>query len=248
MNASPANEDTFLKHIGALRAGLIRCLVGVTLAFCVTAYFSKDLYLFLSLPMKRLLPPGSHFITTHPVEAWYAYMKTAAFSAVFLSSPLIFRELWTFVSPGLYASERRLFAAFVAASSAFFIGGALFGYFVVFPSGFGYFVSILQGTDIMFLPRMDDYLGFAFQMLLAFGIVFETPFLMFFLTASGAVSFDALWKFQRYYVLVAAVIAAVLTPPDVVSQIMMGAPMVLLYEVGLIGSWLYDRRRKTIAV
>lgn len=244
MNRVETDNQTFMKHLGTLRLCLIRCFLGMALAFGVTAYFSKDLYLVLSLPLKQILPPGSHFITTHPIEAWYTYMKTAVFSAVFLTAPLFFHQIWTFLRPGLYDGEKRLLGAFVAASSVFFMGGALFGYFVAFPSGFQYFASVLDGTGILFLPRMEDYLGFACQMLIAFGIIFETPLFMFFLTAAGLVSFSSLWNFQRYYVLVAAMIAAVLTPPDVISQVMMGVPMVLLYEFGLIGAWLCERRKR----
>lgn len=236
-----ASEETLMQHIAALRSCLVRYFAVTGLLFCVTAFFSREIFALLASPLQSILPQGSHFITVHPVEAWYTYLKTALFAAAFLSTPVAFREFWNFVSPGLLKGERKNLFLFVTATSVLFIGGACFGYFVAFPSGFHYFADILNGTDILFLPRMEDYLGFATHMLLAFGIVFETPLFMLFLVISGAVSFQTLWQFQRYYVLVAFIIAAILTPPDALSQTMMGLPMIALYELGLLGAWIWER-------
>lgn len=241
-------EEPFYQHIAALRQLLIRSVMAILILLVITGYFSKDLYAILAHPLESVLPPGSHFITTHPIEAWYTYFKTAIFTALFLATPVIFYEIWRFIIPGLHESEKKTFLGAFLSSSALFLAGGIFGYFVAFPFGLSYFTSVLNGTDILFLPRMEDYLGFAFQMLIAFGVIFETPLFLVLLSLLGIASSRQLSSFRRYYVVLAFVIAAILTPPDMVSQIMMGIPMLLLYEVGVVGVWLIEKKRSQIMV
>lgn len=242
MTTANAQEEPLYRHIAALRQCLIRSITAVLLLLCVTSFFSKELYALLAMPLQKTLPAGSHFITTHPIEAWYTYFRTALYSAVFLATPIIFHQIWSFIAPGLAKTERRTFFGIILSSSALFILGGLFGYFIAFPIGFGYFSSILDGTGILFLPRMEDYLTFAFQMLIAFGIITETPLFMVLLAYLGLVTSKTLSAFRRYYIVIAFIIAAILTPPDVVSQMMMGIPMLMLYEVGVVGVWLVEKR------
>jgi sec-independent protein translocase protein TatC len=236
-------EEPLYRHITALRQLLIRSFTTVLLLLVITGYFSKDLYAILAEPLVGVLPPGSHFITTHPIEAWYTYFKTALFTALFLATPIIFFEIWRFIVPGLHRSEKKIFLGAVLSSSTLFLVGGIFGYFIAFPFGLHYFTNVLNGTDILFLPRMEDYLGFAFQMLIAFGIIFEIPLFLILLSLMGLVSSHKLSLFRRYYVVLAFIIAAILTPPDMISQIMMGIPMLLLYEAGVAGVWLIERKR-----
>lgn len=239
--AEPLKTDTILNHLAELRQTLLWALVFVLMGFALSAFWAKDLYHLLTLPLVRVLPKGSHFIATHPFEAWITYLKTAFFAGLFLSLPMIFWQFWHFVSPGLYKKEKKVGVLFVVLASVFFVGGALFGYFVVFPFTFDFFIGILQGTDIVFLPQMKDYVGLAFGLLVAFGIIFELPIFIIILTAFKIVNFKKLMGFQKYMILIAFVIGAVLTPPDAVTQFLMAIPIIALYEIGLLLSWIFSR-------
>lgn len=230
-----------MQHLSALRGVLLKAIIVLLIGFAVCLAFAADIYQILAWPLLKVLPESSHFITTHPFEAWLTYFKTAFFTSLFLSSPFLFWLLWHFVSPGLFKKEKFFSLFFVVLLSLFFISGALFGYFVVFPVAFEYFVSLTQNTAIVFLPSMNDYLNFSFKMLLAFGIAFELPLLVMGLAMTGLVSFKKLFAFQKYMVVVAFVLSAMLTPPDVISQLLMGIPILLLYELGLLLSWMFKK-------
>ena len=236
-------EESLMQHVGALRQCLIRSFIAVVLLFCVTSFYSKEIYAILALPLQKTLSGDSRFITTHPIEAWYTYFKTGLFTAVFFSTPVIFYQIWKFIAPGLAATERRIFIFATLVSSSLFLAGGCFGYFTAFPFAFHYFSNLIEGTGILFLPHMEDYLSFAFQMLVAFGIIFETPMLMMLLAYLGLVSKKQLSSFRSYYIVLASIIAAIFTPPDMISQMMMGIPMVLLYEVGVMGVWFMEKMR-----
>ena len=235
MESTVENETPLLNHLRELRTRLIQILIAVAIAFVICMVFSQERYLILAYPLKKVLPSSSTFIATHPIEAWLTYLKTAFFASLFLVAPVLFYHIWKFVAPGLYPKEKKYTLGFVVLSSLLFVGGAVFGYFVVFPFGFEYFVSFTAGTDIQFLPRMQDYLGFAFRLLVAFGIIFELPMVVFFLGVLGIVSVRSLWNFQKYVIVLAFVVSAVLTPPDVLTQIFLGIPIMMLYEIGLFG-------------
>lgn len=237
-----ATEKTLLSHLDDLRKCLFRVAVVVAICFSVCLLFAKDLYEFLAFPLKQILPVHSFFIATQPFEAWVTYFKTALFAGLFIASPFVFWQIWSFVAPGLYKKEKSYSLGFSLVTSLFFVGGGLFGYYFVFPQAFAYFTAVLQGTGIVFLPKMDDYLSFACRMLITFGITFEMPVIVVLVTKTGLVSLKQLKAFRKYMVVLAFIIAAILTPPDVVSQMIMGLPMVLLYEFGLLLAWILNKR------
>lgn len=239
-------SESFLDHLIALRKSLVKSLIALVLTSGVCLFFAKDFYTILIQPLKKSLPEDSFFITTHPLEAWMTYLKVGLLAGVFFACPIIFYQLWKFVAPGLIKREKKYAWFFVLFSSLFFVGGALFGYFYVFPFGFAYFISILEGTHILFLPQMKDAFSFIARMLFAFGIIFELPLLVFVLGLSGLVSFSSLMKFQKYLVVLAFVVGAILTPPDVITQIFMALPIILLYQVGVIAAWMVTRKRKKL--
>lgn len=238
------NDAPFLSHLRALRFAFIRLLASLTILFGICAYFAKDLYQILSLPMRQILPAHSFFIAIHPLEAWLTYLKTALGAACFFAAPHLLYEIWRFVSPGLYTGEKRSSIAFVSVSSILFLTGALFGYFVVFPIGFSYFTTILNGTDIQFMPLMTDYLSFAIHMLLAFGLVFEIPIVVFYLAVSGWIPLEKFIALQKYFLILSFVIGAILTPPDIVSQTLMSVPIFLLYEGAVFCAWIFLTLKK----
>lgn len=239
-NASPVWQ-----HLSELRRTLIGVCLSLVISFAICLYFSEAIYQWLAKPLLQELPQGTNFITTHPFEAWLTLFKTAFFAAIFLSAPLMIWCIWRFVSPGLFKSEKKLTLLVVILASMLFIGGGFFGYQLVFPVMFKYFVEVTSKAGVQFLPQMSDYLTFAFKMLLSFSVIFETPFLVFILSITELVSFKKLVSFQRYMIVISFLISAILTPPDVVSQIMMGIPICCLYEAGLLFAWIFKRKSKT---
>jgi len=238
-------DQNFITHLTEFRKTILRALISLIIGFAVCVFFAKDIYHVLAIPLLRVLPEGSYFIATHPFEAWITYLKTALFSGFFLAFPFIFLQIWKFVSPGLYKKEKTFTILLVFMTSLFFIGGAIFGYFYVFPYAFEYFTGILTNTDIVFLPQMNSYLGFSFRLLIAFGIIFELPIILVVLSTSGLVSVKKLVSFQKYMIVLSFVISAILTPPDIITQFLMGLPIILLYELGLLISWIFARKKRT---
>lgn len=243
-NSSKHTDLPFLEHLAELRRSLLKVSLALTIGFLISLYFSEEIYTWLAKPLTDLLPSNTKFITTHPFEAWLTLFKTAFFSSIFLSFPFIFWSVWQFIAPGLFSNERRVSLIVVTIGSLLFVTGSLFGYQVVFPVMFSYFVDVTQDAGVQFLPQMKDYLTFTFKMLLTFGVIFELPFLVLALSLTGLVSFEKLFAFQRYMVVISFFIAAVLTPPDVISQIIMGIPILMLYELGLLAAWFFNRKTK----
>ncbi|HOJ51694.1 MAG TPA: twin-arginine translocase subunit TatC [Syntrophales bacterium] len=221
-------------HLEELRKRLVRILIAVGVGFVVCYYVRDYLYYVITRPLVSVLPKGSHMIFTGLPEAFFVYMKICFFASLFLTSPFTFYQLWKFVSPGLYPHERRYVAPFVISSTFLFLLGIAFGYFIVLPPAFGFFVSF--STD--FLKPMisfKEYLSFSLKLLFAFGLSFELPVLIYFLTKIGVVSSRLLKKQRRYAILIIFIIAAILTPsPDAFTQILMALPLLVLYELGII--------------
>jgi sec-independent protein translocase protein TatC len=229
---------TFIAHLIELRMRLFRAVLGLIPAMFLTWGYKEQLLDWIVQPLviayKKLDlgAPQLHFL--NPVDPFVAYFKLSIVAGLLLVSPWIFWQMWAFIAPGLYSRERRLALPFVAASTLCFVGGTLFGYYVVFPMGFETlldFAGALPSGDLKVTPTItiSEYLDFSLQMLLAFGIVFEVPVVVTFLAVAGLVNWKQLLEFGRWWIVIAAVIAGVLTPPDVGSQIMMLVPLVVLY-------------------
>jgi sec-independent protein translocase protein TatC len=233
---------TLIGHLQDLRKGVTRSLIAILAGFLVSYAFAGHMLKILMQPMLSVLKQ-SHFIYTLPTEAFFAEMWIAFVAGMFLASPYIFYQIWSFVAPGLYSHERRWIIPIALCSALFFTFGALFGYFVVFPFGFEFFAS--YASDILlFTPKLDEYLGFVLKLLFAFGIVFELPLFMFFLARLGIISHVGLRAKRKYAILGAFIVAAALTPPDAISQIMMAVPLCILYEVGIWGAYFFGKKKK----
>jgi sec-independent protein translocase protein TatC len=234
---------TFLEHLEDLRWAFIKSFLAIIAASAICLFFSPSIYHWLQAPLQKVLPEGSHFITTTPFESYAAYFKVAMVFGVLLSSPFLVYFFWSFLRPGLKKEERRGVIPIALSSSFLFVGGALFGYFVVFPAGFHFVVSILEGTGIVFYPRMSDYLSFALRMLIAFGIIFELPLFMLILGKFGLIDAQRLSKARKYVVVVIFLVAGMLTPgPDVLSQVLLAIPLLFLFEVGIVLVKVFGRR------
>jgi sec-independent protein translocase protein TatC len=187
------------------------------------------------------MPDGGKLIFTGLPEAFFTYLKTSFLAGILLASPVLLYQFWMFVAPGLYQKERRVLGPIIAVTSFFFIGGALFGYFVVFPSGFKFLLSF--GADfIRTLPSMREYLDFSTKLLFIFGLLFELPVALTGLAPLGIVSVDYLKRNRKYAVILAFVVGAFLTP-DVVSMILMALPLMVLYEIGILGAHVMNRKK-----
>ncbi|MDD3311962.1 twin-arginine translocase subunit TatC [Pseudodesulfovibrio sp.] len=201
--------------------------------------------LFVQTLQKSLLQATQegHFQYTYPAEAFFAHIKISIVAGLFLVSPYVFAQIWGFIAPGLYAHERKWMVPMAVVSALFFVSGALFGYFIVFPYGFEFFASF--STDgIVFTPKLNEYLSFCLKLLFAFGLVFELPLFIFFLARMGMVSSTGLRKKRKYAILVAFVVAAILTPPDPFTQCLMAGPLIVLYELGIWVAFFFGKKEK----
>lgn len=232
----------FTSHLEELRNRLIKCFIAVGVGFAASYGFKEILFEILVRPLTKVMAEGDHLIFTGLPEAFFTYLKVALLAGLMLASPVILYQFWIFVAPGLYRKERRLLGPIVLLSSFFFIAGALFGYFIVFPWGFKFFLGFAT-ESIRPLPAMKEYLSFSAKLLLAFGLVFEMPMVLTFLARLGIVSVDFLKRNRKYAVLLFFVGAAILTPPDVVTQIMMALPLMLMYEFSIIGARIFGRKK-----
>ncbi|MBI4620688.1 MAG: twin-arginine translocase subunit TatC [Desulfobacterales bacterium] len=223
----------FTSHLEELRKRLIICFIAVGICFIVSYAFSERIFNVLMKPLLEAMPPGGTLIFTGLTEAFFIYFKVSLLAGVFIASPVVLYQIWSFVSPGLHEREKKYAFPFVVFSTIFFVGGALFGYFVVFPASFKYLMSF--ATEAMRpLPSVREYLSFSTRLLFAFGIVFELPLFIFFLTKIGVVNAKMLTSQRKYAIVLIFIVSAILTPgPDAITQLMMAIPLLLLYELSI---------------
>lgn len=236
-------KKPFMSHLEELRSRLIVCAISVAGAFFITYFFSERLFRILVAPLLKVMPEGEKLIFTSLPEMFMVYLKVALIAAVLLAAPVIFYEMWLFVAPGLYQKEKRFMIPFVVSSTILFVGGALFGYFIVFPFGFQFFMGYTN-EFVKALPSVGQYFSFSIKLLFAFGIIFELPVVIFFLTRMGLVTPEYLAKKRKYAILFAFIIGAILTPPDVFTQFLMAIPLIVLFELGIIVSRLARKKAK----
>jgi sec-independent protein translocase protein TatC len=236
-------KQPFLSHLEELRKRLITCAIAVGVGFVISYIFSKQLFSLLTIPLTQVLPPESTMIFTSLPEMFIAYIKVALIGGIILAIPVIFYELWMFVAPALYQKEKRYLVPFVLFSTILFVTGALFGYFIVFPYGFKFFLGFAT-ENIQALPSVKQYFSFAIRLLLAFGLVFEMPVAVLFLTKIGLVTPEAMKKYRKFAILGSFVISAILTPPDVATQLMMAGPIIILYELSIYISKAVHRKQE----
>ncbi len=234
-------KQPFTSHLEELRSRLIKSFIAVTVGFLVSYAFKEKLFEILTMPLIQVMPPGDHLIYTNLPEAFFTFLKAAFISGLMLTSPYLLYQFWMFVAPGLYDKEKKLVLPILVLSTFFFVGGALFGYYVVFPIGFKFFLSFTTET-IKAMPSVKEYLGFSSKLLLAFGLAFELPLVLTFFARLGIVSVPMLKSKRKYAVLIFFVGSALITPPDVISQVLMALPMMLLYEISIIGAKIFGRK------
>lgn len=219
-------------HIAELRKRLIYSVVSIIVMFFAAFTFWEPILAWMTAPLKDVLPEGTNIIFTQVGEAFFTALKVSFFAAFIFSLPIIFWQIWMFVAPGLYENEKKLVVPFVLFGTIMFLSGDAFAYYVVFPIGFGYLINF--GSELFTaLPSIGDYVGFFAKLMIGFGISFELPVITFFLAKLGLVTDGTLKRFFKFAIVFIFILAAILTPPDVISQFLMALPLLLLYGVSI---------------
>ena len=236
----------FTVHLEELRQRLFICLIAIALGAAISFFFSKKLFYFLAKPLVKLLPPDQPMIFTALTEAFFTYFKVSLLFGFIFASPIVFYQLWKFVAPGLYEHEKKFVIPFVISSTFFFLLGCVFAYYVVFPFGFKFFLGF--STDYLkLLPKMNEYFSLSLKLLFAFGLIFELPVFTFFLAKMGIIDKETLASKRRYAIVLSFIIAAILTPPDVGTQLLMAGPLILLYEISIWVAKIFAHKPKVIS-
>jgi sec-independent protein translocase protein TatC len=236
-------EMGLLDHLSELRVRIFKCIIAGFIGLLACFFASQQLFNWLMLPLYKAFPEEGSMIYTAPHEAFFTYIKVAAVAGIFVTSPFIFYQLWAFVKPGLYSNERKLLIPISFVSAVLFVGGAIFGYSIIFPYAYKFLMGF---ADIYITPRitMREGFSFAFRLLLAFGVVFELPVVIFFLARLGLVTAQLLRKIRKYAILCSFLLSAFLTPPDVVTQAFMAGPLIVLYEIGIWIAAIFGKKKE----
>lgn len=234
-------KQPFFSHLKELRDRLLVCIVAVAVAFVLTYYFKERLFDILMQPFVRVMPAKSSFIFTGITEAFLTYFKISVVAALFLAAPVILYEFWMFVAPGLYEKEKKYVYPFIFFGSLCFLCGALFCYFIVMPNIYGFFVSYAREL-VTPMPDLKEYMGLTLKLLIMFGFIFELPLLAFYLARAGIIRASTLRKKRRYAILSVFIVSAVITPPDVVSMILIALPLWGIYELGILIAKIFGKK------
>ncbi len=234
---------SFFDHLEELRTRLIRAVIGITIGFLICLFFKERLYNILADPILALLPKDSSLVFTSLPDPFFIHIKVAFVVGLFMAFPYVLYQLWLFIKPGLLEHERKLAAPTIIIATMLFYSGAAFAYFVVFPAAFSFFLGY-ETTVLKPMIAIKEYVSLVALLMLAFGAVFETPVLIVFLGLLGVVDSALLKKGRRYFVVIAFIIAAILTPtPDVINQTLMAVPMLIFYELGIQILAVLEKRR-----
>ncbi len=241
-------EDTttmpLTSHLEELRWRIVRAVIAIAIAFALTYGFANHVFAFLTQPLLATLGDEVDLIGTGVTEAFFTKLKVSLIAALFLASPVIFFQIWGFVAPGLYDNEKRYARPFVFFATLFFILGASFCYYAVFPIAFAFFVDEFLSIGVEPTLRITEYLSFSSRMLLAFGVVFELPVFTFFLARVGLVDHKMMIAWSRYAVVGSFILAAILTPADAASQFLMACPLMVLYGISIGVAYFIAGRNK----
>jgi sec-independent protein translocase protein TatC len=244
------SEAPFVSHLIELRDRMIRALIAVGIAFAVLALWPgpSGLYDLLAAPLVKHLPLGAKLIATNVISPVLVPLKITLMAAFMVALPVVLYQVWAFVAPGLYSHEKKMVLPLVVSSTILFLVGVAFCYFLVIP-GMSQFIQLFAPKSITAAPDIEQYFGFVLTLFMVFGIAFEVPIAVIVLVRIGIVSIEQLKKMRGYFVVGSFIVAAVVTPPDVISQLALAVPMCLLYEAGIIAARISSnapRHRKTL--
>ncbi len=234
------DKMSFLDHLEELRKRLIVCIIAVGVGFGLCWSYAERIFAWIQYPLTQYLPAGDKLAYTRLTAPFFLYMKVAFFGGLFVASPVILLQLWLFIAPGLYKRERRYAVPFIVLGTLFFLAGGYFGYRYILPGTCKFFIE--TGQQFKQMVTIDDYFSFASVIILAAGVIFETPILIFFLARLGIVSPQFLLKNFKYAILLSFVISAIVTPtPDMITQAALAIPMILLYLLGVGVAFLFGK-------
>ena len=231
--AEPAQEQSFLSHLIELRTRLVRSAIAILVVFLALSPFMKEIFDLLSEPMMAALPTGSKLLATGVITPFMVPLKVTLFSAFLIALPYVLWQVWAFVAPGLYRHEKKLAAPLIFSSVAMFAAGVAYCYFIVFKLIFR-FIANFAPMSVTVSPDIEAYFSFVMGMFIAFGITFEVPIIVVLLVRFGIASVEKLKQVRPYVIVGAFIVAAIFTPPDVVSQLLLAIPLVVLYEIGIL--------------
>ena len=240
-------EETFISHLVELRNRLIRAGASVIVVFIGLVYWAPDIFRLLARPLLENMPKGGRMIVTDVTGSFFVPMKVTMLVALVIALPIVLYQVWAFVAPGLYQHEKRLIGPLVGSSYVLFLCGMSFAYFVVFPTIFRVMAHYNAPLGAEMSTDIDNYLSFALSMFLAFGVTFEVPIVVVLLVRMGVVSLTKLREVRPYVIVGAFVISAVVTPPDVFSQLILAVPLIVLYEAGIIAARVFIGKDKPAA-
>ena len=238
---SAHGEDTFISHLIELRDRIIRAVTAVIVVFVALVYWAPDIFRLLARPLLMNLPKGGRLIVTDVTGSFFVPMKVTLLVALVIALPFVLYQIWAFVAPGLYQHEKRLVAPLVSSSYLLFLSGMAFAYFVVFPTVFRVMAHYNAPLGADMSTDIDKYLSFTLTMFVAFGVTFEVPIVVVLLVRLGILTVDKLKRIRPYVIVGAFVVAAVVTPPDVFSQLILAVPLIVLYEAGIVAARLLVR-------
>ncbi len=246
------HKMSLIEHLTELRQRLMYAVAAFLVAFGVCWYFASDIYAFLAAPLMDVLQERGQdtgMVYTALWEAFFTEIKVAFFAGICLSFPFIATQIWLFVAPGLYSKEKRAFLPFLIATPVLFVMGAAFVYYFIFPLAWDFFVSFQSdGTDGSvrqdLLPKINEYLSIVMKLIFAFGLSFELPVLLTLMARVGLVSAEGLGKKRKYAIVIIVAVAALITPPDVISQVGLAIPILILYEISIVLARAVEKKRK----
>jgi sec-independent protein translocase protein TatC len=233
---------SIIEHLRELRVRLIRATIALTAGFIVAYFFSDQLFAALTLPIREVSNGKLLLIGTGVGEAFFTKIKVSLVAGLFIASPAVFYEIWKFIAPGLYQSERRMAFPFILFATVFFVSGGYFCWAVVFKVGYAFFLAQYSSIGVTPTIRISEYLAFSAKLMLAFALTFEMPIFAFFLTRLGLIDYKMMLKQFRYAILIIFVVAAALTPPDMVSQFLLAIPLLALYVLSVGVSYVFRNK------
>ena len=236
---------SFLDHLDEMRRRLVRAFIALTVGLLICLGFIDPIFDFIMEPLAEVLPEGGTLIYTDPTEAFFLRLKMAALAGLVAATPVVMSQLWLFIAPGLYAHEKKFAIPFIGLATIFFIGGVVFAHYILFPVAWGFFASFGTADEyVEFTPRLQPAFSLYVRLVLACGVVFQLPTLVFFLARMGVASPRFLIRNFKYAVLIIFIVAAVITPtPDPVTMTFMAGPMLVLYILSIAIAWVFQKRR-----
>lgn len=236
-------QSSFISHLIELRSRVLKALASVIVIFMALAYWAQDLYTILAAPLVATMPEGASMIATGVASPFFAPFKLTMVLSFFIAIPYVLYQIWGFIAPGLYRNEKKLVAPLLLSSTLLFYSGMAFAYFVVFPLAFSFFNAVAP-DDVLVTPDISEYLSFVLKIFFAFGVAFEIPVAIILMCWTGMTTPDKLRKKRSHVIVGAFVVGMLLTPPDVISQVLLAIPMWFLFEVGVVvGGW-YTQQAK----